>query len=66
MLSVDFEVCLETLVGAMQSIGLDLNPALDSDSRLRVLTAMPEPAGAQEHLIRIIDEMTRFSQKTII
>jgi len=66
VLYVDFEVCLETLVGAMQSIGLDLNPALDSDSRLRVLTGMPESAGAQEHLIRIIDEMTRFSPQHLV
>ena len=66
VLYVDFEVAREALVGAMRSIGLDLRLALDADSRLRIHTAMPESMGIEEHLLRIIDEMTLFSPHHLV
>jgi circadian clock protein KaiC len=61
VLFVNFENSRESLVQAMQSIGLDMMPALEGDSRLRILEAMPESLGVEEHLLRIIDEMSLFT-----
>jgi len=66
VLYVNFETSPETLVGSMQSIGLDMRPALDTDSRLRILSAMPESAGVEEHLLRIVDEMSGFSAHHLV
>jgi len=66
VLYVDFEVAQEALVGAMQSIGLDLRPALDADSQLRIRTAMPESMGIEDHLLRIINEMNLFSPHHLV
>ncbi len=66
VLYVDFEVSPQTLVLAMRSIGLDLQPSLQADSRLHMLAAMPESDGFEEHLVRILAEMTRFSPRYLI
>ena len=66
VLFVNFESSRESLVQAMQSIGLDMMPALEDDSRLRIIEAMPESLGIEQHLVKIIDEMTRFSPQHLV
>lgn len=66
VLYVDFEVSREALVGGMQSIGLDLQSALDLGENIRLLTIMPESAGTEGHLLRIIDEINTLGPDHIV
>ncbi len=49
----------EAMVAEMKSVGLDLPPFLAS-GHLRILTAMPESAGVEQHLVRFLDALTDF------
>ena len=51
VLYISFEESEAALVSAMQSPGIKLRPALAAGS-LRLLTAMPEAMGAEQHLVR--------------
>lgn len=53
VLYLNFEESEAALVSAMLSSGTDLSPALASGA-LRVLTAMPEAMGAEQHLVRAL------------
>lgn len=52
VLYLSFEESESALLSAMRSPGIDLRAAIDS-GRLRVMTAMPEAMGAEQHLVRI-------------
>jgi len=58
-LYISFEESEISLVDSMRSPGLDL-AALIRSGNLRVLTAMPESMGAEEHLIRIVKVLDIF------
>ncbi|MFO8013736.1 MAG: circadian clock protein KaiC [Phycisphaerae bacterium] len=65
VLYVDFEESAEALVDEMQSTGIDLRPALE-DGTLRVLVAMPESAGIEQHLLDILDAIESFSPRHLV
>lgn len=52
VLYINFEESQEAMVSSMLSPGIDLRPHLDSGN-LKILTAMPEAMGIEEHLLRI-------------
>ncbi|HEX8989294.1 MAG TPA: ATPase domain-containing protein [Rhodocyclaceae bacterium] len=52
VLYLSFEESEAALLSAMQSPGIDLRPAVES-GRLRIVTAMPESMGAEQHLMCI-------------
>lgn len=58
VLYISFEESEEAIVSCMLSAGIDLRPALQ-EGKLRIVTAMPESAGSEEHLfnnLRTIEE----------
>lgn len=58
-LYVSFEESAQSLIGSVRSAGIELQPAIESGC-LRILTAMPEAIGVEEHLWRVyqaIDEL---------
>lgn len=65
VLYISFEESAEALFSTMLSVGIDLRAAMDAGS-LRVMTAMPESIGAEEHLIRILAAVEAFHPKHII
>jgi circadian clock protein KaiC len=65
VLFLSFEESAESMVHSMLSSGTDLRPARDSGT-LRLLTAMPEALGAEEHLIRFLETLEQFSPHHVI
>jgi circadian clock protein KaiC len=53
VLCLNFEESETALVSAMLSSGTDLSPAI-ANGELRLLTAMPEAMGAEQHLVRAL------------
>jgi circadian clock protein KaiC len=58
-LYVSFEEGARSLLASMSSVGLDLE-ALVRAGMLEILTAMPEAAGIEQHLLRILQAIDRF------
>lgn len=65
VLFVDFGESMASLRSNMASAGIDLGPALES-GRLKVLTAMPEARGVEEHLWRIIQALDALKPRHLI
>ena len=65
MLFVSYEESDEALTGNILSAGIDLQPHMDS-GLLRFDTSMPEAMGAEEHLIRLTDEIDSFSPAHVV
>jgi circadian clock protein KaiC len=59
VLFVSFSESTEALMGNIMSAGIQLQTHLDSGN-LRFITSMPEAMGAEEHLIRLTDEIESF------
>jgi circadian clock protein KaiC len=56
VLYLDYEESQDALLSGMLSVGIDLQPAIQSGC-LTVQSMMPETLGAEEHLIRTVDLM---------
>jgi circadian clock protein KaiC len=56
---IGLEQSEEAILAEMKSVGTDLSPFLTS-GHLRILTAMPESAGVEQHLARFLDGMADF------
>lgn len=65
VLYCSFEESAAALAEAMRSPGLDLEAAVASGN-LRVLTAMPESMGIEEHLFRIFDVIGAFDPQHLV
>jgi len=52
-LYISFEESEQAMVESMRSPGLNLEPSI-KNGKLRILTAMPESMGSEEHLVRIM------------
>ena len=65
VLNINFEESQEAMVSGMLSPGIDLRPAL-RDGKLRVMTAMPEAMGAEEHLFQALRAMDAFQPDHVI
>ncbi|MBF0452954.1 MAG: circadian clock protein KaiC [Candidatus Magnetomorum sp.] len=65
VLYIGFEESEEAIVTNMLSPGIDLRPAIQS-KKLRFLTSLPEAMGAEEHLMRAIDQIKSFKPAHII
>jgi circadian clock protein KaiC len=65
VLFVSYEESEEALIGNMQSAGVELQPHLEAD-RLRFITSMPEAMGAEEHLIRLTDELESYAPAHVV
>lgn len=64
-LYVSFEESPEALQDEMLSAGIDLRPVLEEGS-LSILSAMPESAGVEHHLLNIFDTIEAFAPKHVI
>jgi circadian clock protein KaiC len=62
---VSFEESEGSLTAGMKSLGLHLGPFLEEGS-LKILTAMPESAGVEQHLLRISDVIDDFDPRYIV
>ena len=65
VLYCSFEESAAALSEAMKSPGLDLESAVES-GYLRVLTAIPEATGIEEHLFRIFDAIDSFAPRHLV
>ncbi len=65
VLFVSYEESEEALIGNMLSAGVDLQPHVVS-GHLRFITSMPEAMGAEEHLIRLTDEIESYSPAHVV
>ena len=65
MMFVSFAESGESLTGNILSAGIQLQPHLDSGC-LRFITNMPEALGAEEHLIRLTDEIESFAPQHLV
>ena len=65
VLYVSFEESAESLIDCMLSPGIDLRPEVKS-GRLRILSFMPESAGVNVHLYRIIQAMDEFKPHHLV
>lgn len=65
VLYLGFEESQEAMVSSMLSPGIDLSPALQS-GKLRIMTAMPEARGAEEHLFRALKTIEAFQPDHVI
>jgi circadian clock protein KaiC len=65
VLYCSFEESSAALGEAMKSPGIDVDGAVSSGS-LRVLTAMPESMGIEEHLFRIFDAVDSFEPAHLV
>lgn len=65
VLYISFEESQAALVQTMLSPGIDLRPALTA-KRLKVMTALPESVGAEEHLIKILNAIESFQPGYLI
>ncbi len=66
VLYLDFEVAAEVLVSAVRSIGLDIKPAMEGETRLNIMTALPETLEVEQHLLRVINELERFKPDHLV
>ncbi|UCH09804.1 MAG: AAA family ATPase, partial [Fidelibacterota bacterium] len=64
-LYINFEESQEAMVSGMLSPGIDLRPAL-RDGKLRVMTAMPEAMGAEEHLFQALSTIEAFQPDHVV
>lgn len=65
VLCLNFEESEAALVSAMLSSGTDLNPAIANGS-LRLLTAMPEAMGAEQHLVRALNAIKQMQPSCVV
>jgi len=65
VLYVSYEESAAALIGNVASAGLDLQPHVDG-GRLLFLAYMPESMGAEEHLMRVMDAITRFEPRHVV
>jgi circadian clock protein KaiC len=65
VLYVSYEESGEGMVQCMEQIGINLRPAI-RDSRLQLLSVMPESMGIEEHLFRITSVLKQFSPKHLV
>ncbi len=65
VLYVSYEESAAALAGNVASAGLDLKPHVDG-GRLVFLAYMPEAMGAEEHLMRVMDAVTRFEPHHVV
>jgi circadian clock protein KaiC len=65
VLCMNFEHPLSMLVSNMRSIGIDLQPPLESGS-LRYLAALPESEGTEQHLLKMLDVMDEFQPNHLV
>jgi circadian clock protein KaiC len=65
VLKVSYEESAEALMGNLLSAGIALQPHLDS-GLLRFETSMPEATGAEEHLIRLTEEIDAFRPEHVV
>ncbi|MER2625080.1 MAG: circadian clock protein KaiC [Accumulibacter sp.] len=65
MLYINFEESEAALTSAMLSAGIDLGPAL-ATGRLRMLTAMPEAMGAEQHLVRALGALKQLRPACVV
>ena len=64
-LYIGFEESEEGLVSEMNSIGLDLRPAID-DKILQILATIPESMGIEEHLYHKISAIEHFQPEHLV
>jgi len=60
-----FEESQDMIIDNMQSPGIDLGPAVAADL-LRFSTALPEAAGAEQHLVRSIADIEAFQPQLVV
>lgn len=65
VLYLNFEESEAALVSAMLSSGTDLNPMIANGS-LRLLTAMPEAMGAEQHLLRAFNAIKQMQPRCVV
>lgn len=65
VLFVNYETSTRDLVRSMRSAGIDLAPHLAAD-RLRVIDALPEVAGVEEQLVRVLDTAADFGPRHLV
>ena len=65
VLYIGFEESEAALVSAMRSSGTDLSSALAS-GQLRLLTAMPEALGAEQHLVRALVAINQMQPSCVV
>lgn len=64
-LYLDYEESRDSMLAGMQSIGIDLQPAIQNGS-LRILPLMPESMGIEEHLYHTITAIREFHPEHMI
>lgn len=65
VLYVGYEESQEAILASMLSVGIDLRPAIQK-GLLRIMTAMPEAMGTEEHLVRVLHAVEAFHPEHII
>jgi len=65
VLLISFEESAPALISAVLSSGNDLRPAI-ADGSLRLLTALPEAMGAEQHLVRAFALLDQFKPASVI
>jgi circadian clock protein KaiC len=65
VLCLNFEESEAALVSAMLSSGTDLIPAI-AEGKLRLLTAMPEAMGAEQHLVRALNAIKQMQPSCVV
>ena len=65
VLYLSFEQSEQALVSEMKSVGYDLE-SLIKDGELRISSFMPESAGMEEHLYRIIQQIEEFQPEHLV
>jgi circadian clock protein KaiC len=65
VLYINFEESQEAMVSGMLSPGIDLRPAL-RDGKLRLMTAVPEAMGAEEHLFQALRAIEAFQPEHVV
>jgi circadian clock protein KaiC len=65
VLCLNFEESEAALVSAMLSSGTDLSPAI-ANGKLRLLTAMPEAMGAEQHLVRVLNAIKQMQPSCVV
>ncbi|MET0105655.1 MAG: circadian clock protein KaiC [Sedimenticola sp.] len=65
VLYINFEESAESMMQGMLSPGINLAPASEA-GLLRIITAMPESLGVEEHLLRAIDTIDEFAPAHLV
>jgi circadian clock protein KaiC len=65
VLFVNFEESIDAMSSGMLSVGIDLRPFLNNKT-LKMITAMPESMGSEEHLYRLFTVMEDFSPDYVV